>query len=234
LTATEVSAAEERKDAPPTAPADEPKSAAEGSAQQRPQPQSAADAEAAQGEPSRAQSAPSGGAPPRAPSRSVGWAPLIGGGLLGGPVGRGPAGTAALRGAPNRGPVGARLPGLGQRVRDIAARPSPAGVDPRALDELASRVAKLEAAPPRTAAIDPAFANRVSAIEGQVKALSETVGILGRRSDEAVATARAARERAEATAAALTELTQKLAPSGQPAAARSGLEALAARVAARR
>ncbi len=230
LTATEVApAAAESKDAPPTAPADQAASAPQESAQQTPEPQSGADADATQGEPSaRAQSASSGGAPPR----SVGWAPLIGAGFFGGAVVAAALGMAALLWTPNTGALEARLAGLEQRVRDIAARPLPAGIDPRTLDELSARLAKLEAAAPRPAALDPALGNRMSAIEGQVKALSETVGVLGRRSDEAVATARAARERAEATAAALAELTPKLAPSGQPAVARSELDALAERVAA--
>jgi hypothetical protein len=99
----------------------------------------------------------------------------------------------------------------------IAARPWPAasggaGTDTRALDELAARLAKLEAAvaSPRPAQLDPAVANRVSAIEGAIKALAESVGVHNRRSDEAVATAREARARADATAAALAELAQKL------------------------
>jgi hypothetical protein len=227
LSATEVTpAAAERQDAPPGAPADQPRSAAAEPAP--PTPPSGADADAAQEEASRAQSASSGGAPPR----SVGWAPLLGAGLLGGAVAAVALGIAALLWTPNTGTLEARLAGLEQRVRDIGARPLPAGTDPRALEERSARVAKLEAASPRTAAIDPTSANRMSAIEGQVKALRETVGILGRRSDEAVATARAARERAEATAAALVELAPKLAPSGQPAVARSDLDALAERVAA--
>src|SRR5262249_54147587 len=186
LTATEVTpAAAERKDAPPGAPADQPRSAAAEPAQ--PTPPSGGDADAAPDGAPRAQSPSSGGAPPR----SVGRAPLLGAGLLGGAVAAVALGIAALLWTPNTGALEARLAGLEQRVRDIGARPLPAGVDPRAVDELSARVAKLEAASPRPAAIDPTFANRASAIEGQVKALSETVGILGRRSDEAVATARA-------------------------------------------
>ncbi len=56
------------------------------------------------------------------------------------------------------------------------ARCRPASM-PSAVDDLAGRLAKLEAAvaTPRPAALDPALANRISAIEGQVKALGETV-----------------------------------------------------------
>src|SRR5205085_6223001 len=55
--------------------------------------------------------------------------------------------------------------------------------------------------------------------------------IAARRSDEAVATAREARARADANAAALTELAQKLERPGGPVVQRSELEALASRVA---
>src|SRR5712691_4231489 len=173
LTATEVApAAAESKDAPPTAPADQAASAPQESAPQTPEPQSGADADATQGE----QSASSGGAPPR----SVGWAPLIGAGFFGGAVVAAALGMAVLLWTPNTGALEARLAGLEQRVPRLAARPLPAGIDPRTLDELSARLAKLEAAPPRPAALDPALGNRMSAVEGQVKALSETVGVLGR------------------------------------------------------
>ncbi len=125
--------------------------------------------------------------------------------------------------------LNARLAGLEQRVRDIAARPLPAGADTRALDDAAARLAKLEAAAAtsRPGATDPALANRIAAIEGQVKALGETVSILGRRTDEAVTAARDARQRAEASAAAPAGPQ-----AGMPAIERSELETLANRVAA--
>jgi hypothetical protein len=116
-------------------------------------------------------------------------------------------------------------------VRDLAARPQPAASDAGALEELTNRLARLEAAvaAPRPAP-DAALANHVSTIEGEVKALVESVGILGRRSDDAVAAAREAATRAEVNAAAVAELSQKLARQA-PAADRSELDALAARVA---
>ena len=100
----------------------------------------------------------------------------------------------------------AKLAGLEQRVRDMATPLQVGGSDTGALDDLRERLAKLEAAvsSSRPAGLDPAVANRIAAIEGGVKALDESVGILGRRSDEAVATAREARQRADTTATALT------------------------------
>jgi hypothetical protein len=106
----------------------------------------------------------------------------------------------------------ARVADLEQQISDPALRPLPPGTDASTLNDLAGRVTKLETAIANlpTSPSDPAFANRIAGLEGQLKALSETVGILGRRNDEAGAAARDAKQRAEATAAALAELTQKL------------------------
>ena len=124
----------------------------------------------------------------------------------------------------------ARLAGVELDLRDLAARAPPPAADPKALDAVAGRVAKLEAAgatPPQVAS-DPALAARVAALETQIKALAEAVGVLGRRGDEALAAAREARVRADAGAAEISELTQK-----PPASVdRSDFEALANRVAA--
>jgi len=124
----------------------------------------------------------------------------------------------------------ARLAGLELGLRELASRAPPPSADPKALDEVAGRVAKLEAAgaAPPVGAGDPALAARVAALASEVKAVAEAVGVLGRRSDEALAVAREARVRTDAGAAELAELAQK-----PPAAVeRSEVEALANRVAA--
>src|SRR5262245_15353711 len=154
---------------------------------------------------------------------NVPWVP-IGAGMAGGAAVLAVLGIANLIMGPDTGTsaLNARLAGLEQRIRDVAARPLPAASDPRALDDVAARLAKLEAAAatPRPGGTDPALANRIASIEGQVKALSESVSVLGRRTDEAVTAAREARQRAEAS------------DSTQPAIERSQLEALANRVTA--
>jgi hypothetical protein len=173
-----------------------------------------------------------------APRRGVGWLSLLGAGLTGGAVVAAAAAALAVAGLLPGGEtdttmLDARLAGVEQHLRDIAAGPLPAGADASAaLDDMRGRLAKLEggAAAPGRAAPDPAVANRLSAIEGGVKALDESVGVLGRRSDEAIATAREARQRADATAAALAELTQKVARPGTSPVERGELEALANRV----
>ena len=124
----------------------------------------------------------------------------------------------------------ARLAGVELDLRDLAARAPPPAADPKALDAVAGRVAKLEAAgaTPPPSASDGALAARVGALETQIKALAEAVGVLGRRNDEALAAAREARVRADAGAAEISELTQK-----PPAAVDRGeFEALANRMAA--
>jgi hypothetical protein len=166
-----------------------------------------------------------GWVPPKVP-----WLPIAAG-VAGGAVVLAGLGIANLIMGPDTSAsaLNARLAGLEQRIRDVAARPDPAGGDPRALDDVAARLAKLEAAlaTPRPGATDPALANRIASIEGQVKALGESVSILGRRTDEAEAAARDARQRAEANTAAPVA-----APPAAPAIERNELEALANRVAA--
>ena len=188
----------------------------------------------------------SGDAPPHLPPdeppadapRRRGWLPagvsMIGAGVLGAGIVLAVLGSMGLLVNPNDGlsAVDARLAGLELEVRDLAARAPAAGVDARALDEVVGRVDTLEAAvvTSRPATGDPSFSNRIAAINGEVKALAETIGTLGRRNDEAAAAARAAQTRSDATAAAVATLAQKL-PAGV-AVERSQVEALAARVAA--
>ena len=167
--------------------------------------------------------------PPEAPRRRVSWLGLAtaGVGLVLAVLGLGSLlmsrdnGVSALE---------ARLAGLELGLRELASRAPPPAADPKALDEVAGRVAKLEAAvaAPPSGGGDPALAARVTALETELKALAEAVGVLGRRGDEALAAAREARVRADAGAAELSELAQK-----PPAAVeRSEIEALANRVAA--
>ena len=157
----------------------------------------------------------------------------IGAGLVGGvlvAIALVPAGLVNSR---DDAALDARLTRLEQQVRETAARPQSAGTDVDALSELTNRVARLEAtvAAPRPATTDTAQANRISAIEGEMKALAESIGILGRRSDEAIAAAREDTSRADANAAAVADLSRKLAGQAQPVT-RGDFDALAARVAA--
>ena len=126
----------------------------------------------------------------------------------------------------------ARLARLEQQLREVAARPLAPDADRRPFDELAGRLTRLEAAlaNPRPGALDPALANRLAILEGEVKAMAETVSILGRRSDDIAVTAREARARVDTLNAALAELSQKVNRLGAPAVERGDLDALSKRV----
>jgi len=124
----------------------------------------------------------------------------------------------------------ARLAGAERVVRELASRAPPPAADPKALEELTRRVAKLEAsATPPTAASDPALAARIAALETEIRAMAATLGSVGRRDEEVLTVARDARARADASAAAFADLAQKISAA---TAARSELEALANRVTA--
>jgi hypothetical protein len=132
--------------------------------------------------------------------------------------------------------LAARLARVEGALRAGPSQPPPAGVDAKTLDELAGRLGKLEATVATSRpAPDAAAANRLSTIEGELKALAESVGVLGRRSDEVTSAAREARQRADSTAAALAEFTRRAAPAPD-VAARAKIEAelktLTARLAA--
>ena len=172
------------------------------------------------------------------PPRRRAWLPsgvsMLGAGVAGAGIVLAVLGTMGLLTSRDSGvsAVDARLAGLELEVRDLASRAPAAGVDGRALEEVVGRVDTLEAAvvTSRPAAGDPSLSGRIAAIDGEVKALAETIATLGRRSDDVLAAAREARTRADATAAALTALAQKL-PAGA-AVERSQVDALAGRVAA--
>jgi hypothetical protein len=141
-------------------------------------------------------------------------------------------------------PLAARIATLEKNVRDLAAKPAPAGVDPRAVDQLAarvtaaeqslgrigeleSRIAKAEQAATAspTAAPDQHLNDRIVALETATRAVPE----LTQRADAANAAAREAKTRADAA----FEAAQKNStlPAAQ-AADHKEIEALNGRVAA--
>jgi hypothetical protein len=174
------------------------------------------------------------------PPRRRGWLPagvsLLGAATAGAGIALAVAGVVSLFVNRDDGvrALEARIAGLEGKVRDLAAAPPPAA-DTRALDDVTSRVAKLEAAGagPSSLGVDPALADRLAGLEGEVKALADTIGALGHRTDEAAAAAREARARADATATALAALTQKVAGAApvERSEVDAKFEALANRVA---
>jgi hypothetical protein len=168
---------------------------------------------------------PAGQPPPHRPARSAGA--LLGAGVVGGLLGAAAIWMAGLYSGRegDTSAIDAKLAALELQVRELAAQPHAGGSDARALDDLANRVAKLEAtstnAPP---AADASVSNRVVTLEGELKAIA-------RRNDEVAAAAAGAGKRADAAAAALADLTQKVARVAQPGVQKSDLDALASRVA---
>lgn len=96
--------------------------------------------------------------------------------------------------------LGPRLGAIETQLRELAARPQPAAVDakalddlrarlaafdPKALDELKARLAKLETAvaTPHPPATDPALLSRVTATDDALKALTGHLEQLTRRTD---------------------------------------------------
>ncbi len=109
--------------------------------------------------------------------------------------------------------IEARIARAEQQMRELSGRAPTNSVDLKALDDLTARVAKLEtgASNPRSPGADPALANRMATLEGALKSLEEKIGVVARRTDDIDLIARDAREKAGATAAAIAELTQKMA-----------------------
>ncbi len=126
-----------------------------------------------------------------------------------------------------------RLIRVEQQLRELTDRAPSAATDPKIVEELTARLAKIETA---VAAIrpaaDPATANRIAIIEGEVKAMAENVSVLGRRNDDIAALAGEARKRADANAAAIAELEKKVAALGPSPVVRSEFDTLTGRVGA--
>lgn len=180
---------------------------------------------------------PEGGLQPRAGWRSAGPWQLVGAAVGGGLVallGFWAVNT-ALRPDDGARALEARLTRAEQQVRELAARPAPALSDPAGIEALNARLAKVESAvtalqsPPSA---DPSLANRLTRIEGEVKSSGEVVAILNRRTDETATLARDARQRADVNAAAVAELSQKVARFGIAPVERGDFDALSKRVAA--
>ena len=101
-----------------------------------------------------------------------------------------------------------RLASIETQLRDLAARPAPASIDPQTIDALSVRLAKLESAlnAPRPVATDPNVLGRLGSMEGLIKPLSDSIVALARRADDTDAAFRNVRGRIDTTAATVSEL----------------------------
>jgi hypothetical protein len=131
-----------------------------------------------------------------------------------------------------------RLVSIERQLQDIAARPAPAVVDPKTVEELASRLARIESAQsaPRAPVTDPVVLGRMGAAEQAMKSLADNVAAFSRRSDAADAALRDIQRRLDALAAGLNDLraTARAAAVGSDRAARLATAAATLRVAVER
>jgi hypothetical protein len=126
-----------------------------------------------------------------------------------------------------------RVARLEQQLRELVARPIPSTTAPKGLDDLASRLTRLETviAKPPAPVSDAALANRLATLGGEIKALAERIDVLGRRNDEIASTASEASKRVDALSASIAEW-RKAQTSVAPTVARDEIDALTGRIAA--
>jgi hypothetical protein len=149
--------------------------------------------------------------------------PMAGAGLVGGMIGTAAITLAQMFAPPahNDTALLSRLSGVEQQMRELSARVGNAGADTKRIDELTSRLAKLESAvATRQGGPDMDLTNRLSSMEGEVKALAESVSIAQRRTDESLALARQGAEQAGTAMAGLDKLSQRVASIEQELAKR--------------
>jgi hypothetical protein len=131
-----------------------------------------------------------------------------------------------------------RLAAIERQLQDLTARPVPAGIDPKAIDELTARMARLESAQsvPRAPVTDPVVLSRLGAAEQAAKALADNVASLARRSDGVEAALRDSQSGLERMGAALNDLrnTARAAAAGSDRAARLALAVGSLRIAVER
>jgi hypothetical protein len=173
---------------------------------------------------------------------AVSW-PLVGAGVASAALTLGIVWVVALATSwgNDSGTLDARIGQLEQQVADLAGRAPGGAANSASIDDLASRLRRLEVRAAQAAqgaqavqgaqtaqgaagpqAAEPALANRIAALETQLKSLSATVGTLGERNES----------NAAANAAVLNELAQKLARSPEPGAESDPSNANAALIAA--
>jgi hypothetical protein len=184
--------------------------------------------------------APSGAS--SAPERTSALVPMLLAGVGGGVIVAAVAAALMLSGAltprlsggdNNNDALIARLDALDKKVSEAASRPQPAagntGND-NVVSAIAARLDKIEQALAKpTAVTNPVDAEKLGAIDGNLKVLGTAVAGMNRRVDEIAASAVAAREQAGATAKALTELRQTINEAPQPAG-RADLDAIGKRL----
>ena len=126
-----------------------------------------------------------------------------------------------------------RLAAIEKQLNELAARPAPARVDAKAVDDLAGRLAKLESAQaaPRAPVTDPVVLGRINVAESATKSLADNAAALSRRAEAADAAVRDTNSRIEKLTAALADVqtTARAAAAGSDRASRLAVAASALR-----
>ena len=128
----------------------------------------------------------------------------------------------------------AQVAALQAQLRDLKSRPA-AATDTKSIDALDQRVSKIEDAMSKLPASDTGVAERLAAADNAMKSLGIALAALNRRSDDIAANAGQARERADAAAKAVTELSasmQEAAKNSSAGISPVELDALQMRIAA--
>jgi hypothetical protein len=99
----------------------------------------------------------------------------------------------------------AQIAALQAQLSELKNRPT-AATDTKSIDALSQRVSKIEDTMAKLPASDAGVAERLAAADSAMKSLGVALAALNRRSDDIVANASQARERADAAAKAVTEL----------------------------
>jgi hypothetical protein len=133
---------------------------------------------------------------------------------------------------------GPRLAAIEKQLGELAARPMPPSVDPKAIDALSSRLDRLEKtqAAPRAPVTDPVVLGRLNAAENALKSISDNVAALSRRSEAVDTGLRELQTRLDKLAASFAELqtTARAAAVGSDRAVRLAVAAGALRAAVER
>jgi hypothetical protein len=130
-----------------------------------------------------------------------------------------------------------RLAAIEKQLNELASRPAPASVDPKAIDkaidDIAARLARLESAQaaPRAPVTDPVVLGRLNAAENATKSLADNAAAMSRRAEATDAALREINSRIDKLTAALTDVqtTARSAAAGSDRASRLAVAASALR-----
>lgn len=220
------------KDVTPPAAAPEPPQAANPPSGETPPPSPEEPASAVSEETPAPEPVPS--APQRGP-----WVNLIAAGIAGGVIVTAALGALwygdmlPLRGAASND-NSTQIAALQQQIQALQNRPAPVA-DTKAIDAVAQRVTRMEESLKSLPKADASVTERLTAAENAMKSLGVALTALNQRSDDASVNAARAREQAEASEKAVTQLrgsVQDVAKDASSAVAPAQVEALTQRLAA--